>query len=387
MTRSIEGRKPSCPWHGTGVMTQCRLAAVCLKQGERVSIHRRRPPLTGGSELPVAAVTDIQAPAARADHAHPILRLVRRRLGFGVLTLFLVSVVIFLATEVLPGNAAYAILGRNANPTRVRALEDTLHLNRGLFDQYWVWISGLFEGRLGNSLVNHESVWILVEPRLINSAVLVLITGVAGSLLGMALGALAAVRKGGWFDNVSSVVLLAATSLPEFVVAIGLIIVFATVVWHLLPGVSLLPPGTYAWSQPKLLILPVVTLVIVIVPYIFRMMRAAMIEALESDYVEMARLKGVPERRIVLRHAVPNALAPTIQVIGLNFLYLAGGVVVVEFVFNFPGIGQGLVFAVDNRDIPVIQLIVVVLAAFYVCVNIVSDVIALLASPRRRIPR
>jgi peptide/nickel transport system permease protein len=116
-------------------------------------------------------------------------------------------------------------------------------------------------------------------------------------------------------------------------------------------------------------------------------MRAAMIEALESDYVEMARLKGVPEWRIVLVHALPNAIAPTIQVIGLNFLYLAGGVVVVEYVFNFPGIGQGLVFAVDNRDIPVIQLIVVMLAAFYVCVNIVSDVIALLASPRRRIPR
>ena len=124
---------------------------------------------------------------------------------------------------------------------------------------------------------------------------------------------------------------------------------------------------------------------IVIVPYIFRMMRAAMIEALESDYVEMARLKGVPERRIVLRHALPNAIAPTIQVIGLNFLYLAGGVVVVEFVFNFPGIGQGLVFAVGNRDIPVIQFIVVVLAAFYVVMNIVTDVIALLATPRRRI--
>jgi len=125
----------------------------------------------------------------------------------------------------------------------------------------------------------------------------------------------------------------------------------------------------------------------VIVPYIFRMMRAAMIEALESDYVEMDRLKGVPEWRLVLMHALPNALAPTIQVIGLTFLYLAGGVVVVEFVFNFPGIGQGLVFAVDNRDIPVIQFIVVALAAFYVVVNIVTDVVALLATPRRRIAR
>jgi peptide/nickel transport system permease protein len=125
----------------------------------------------------------------------------------------------------------------------------------------------------------------------------------------------------------------------------------------------------------------------VIVPYILRMMRAAMIEALESDYVEMARLKGVPGWRVVLVHALPNAIAPTIQVIGLNFLYLAGGAVLVEYVFNFPGVGQGLVFAVSNRDIPVIQYIVLVLAAFYVFMNIVTDLIALLATPRRRIPR
>lgn len=335
----------------------------------------------------MAVVTDARARQAAARNAHPIRRLIRRRLGFGVLTLFLVSVVIFLATEVLPGNAAYAILGRNANPARVRALESTLHLNRGLVDQYWVWISGLFQGRLGNSLVNRQPVWSLVEPRLVNSAVLVLVTGVIGSLLGMALGALAAVRKGGWFDQVTSLVLLAATSLPEFVVAIGLIIVFATVVWPLLPGVSLLPPGTYAWSEPKLLILPVATLVIVIVPYTMRMMRAAMVEALESDYVEMAELKGVPKWRIVLVHALPNALAPTIQVIGLGFLYLAGGIVIVENVFNYPGIGQGLVDAVNGRDIPVLQFIVVVLAAFYVVMNILTDVVALLVTPRRRIAR
>jgi peptide/nickel transport system permease protein len=159
------------------------------------------------------------------------------------------------------------------------------------------------------------------------------------------------------------------------------------VVWHVLPAVSLLAPGTYAWNQPELLVLPVATLVIVIVPYILRMMRAAMIEALESDYVEMARLKGVPEWRVVLVHALPNAIAPTIQVVGLNFLYLAGGVVIVEYVFNFPGIGQGLVDAVNDRDIPVLQFIVLVLAAFYVVMNILTDVIALLASPRRRIAR
>jgi peptide/nickel transport system permease protein len=292
------------------------------------------------------------------------------------------------ATEVLPGNAAAAVLGRNATPRAVHALELALHLNRPVVVQYLSWLSGLLTGHLGNSLANSgQGVWQLVAPRLINSAVLVAATGLIGSALGVLIGAVAALRKDGWFDHASSVIALAVTSLPEFVVGIGLVILLSTVVWQVLPAVSLVPPGSYAWDAPRLLILPVATLVLVIVPYIMRMMRAAMIEALGSDYVEMARLKGVPEWRIVLLHAVPNAIAPTIQVIGLNFLYLAGGVVIVESVFAYPGIGQQLVTAVNTRDIPVIQLIVVVLAAFYVVVNILADVIALMATPRRRIAR
>ena len=324
---------------------------------------------------------------APAPAAHPILALVGRRALFGIFTLFAVSLVVFLATQVLPGNAAAAVLGRNATPASLRALEHQMHLDRSVAAQYWGWLSGLLTGHLGTSLANGQPVWALVSGRLINSGVLVLVTGVIGSLLGVALGAIAALRRDSQFDHVTSVIALAVTSLPEFVIAITLIIVFATVVSHLLPAVSLLPPGTYAWQQPELLVLPVTTLVIVIIPYIMRMMRAAMIEALESDYVEMARLKGVPEWQVVLRHALPNAIAPTIQVIGLNFLYLAGGIVVVEFIFAFPGVGQGLVSAVSDGDIPVIQFIVVVLAAFYVFMNIVTDVIAVLATPRRRIAR
>jgi peptide/nickel transport system permease protein len=331
-------------------------------------------------------VAALARPAAAA-RAHPIARLIRQRLAIGVVTLFLVSVVVFWATEILPGNAAYALLGRNATPARVRALEIQLHLNRGLFEQYWTWISGLFEGRPGTSLVNGVPVWAYVEPRLINSAVLVFVTGAIGATAGVALGMLAALRRDGWFDHVTSAVVLAVTSLPEFIVAIALIILLATNVWRRLPAVSLIPPGSYAWNQPELLVLPVLTLVIVIVPYILRMMRASMVEALESDYVEMARLKGVPEWRVVLVHALPNAIAPVIQVIGLNFLYLAGGIVIVEDVFSFPGIGQALVMAVGTRDVPTLQFIVVVLAAFYVVMNIVTDVIALLATPRRRIAR
>jgi peptide/nickel transport system permease protein len=217
--------------------------------------------------------------------------------------------------------------------------------------------------------------------------VLVLLAGAIGTAVAVALGVLAAARRDGWFDNILSVVALAVTALPEFVVAIALVMLLASLVLHVLPAVSIIPPGVSAWADPSLLVLPVATLVIVIVPYIFRMVRAAMIEALESDYVEMAKLKGAPRWRVLLIHALPNSIAPTIQVIGLNLLYLAGGIVVVEYVFAFPGVGAGLVDAVSSRDIPTIQFIVLFLAAFYVFMNIMTDVVALMATPRARLPR
>jgi peptide/nickel transport system permease protein len=335
--------------------------------------------------MAAGTITDADRRPVSWRQAHPAAVLVFQRALAGIVTLFVVSVVVFLATQVLPGNAAYAVLGRTATPARLHALEVQLHLNRGLFDQYWIWLSGLLTGSPGTSLANGQGVWGQVYPRLINSAGLVFISGAIGSFLGVALGAVAALRKGGWLDRVTSVTLLGVTSLPEFVVGIGLIVLLATVVTHVLSAVSLLPPGTYFWDAPSLLVLPVATLVIVIVPYIFRMTRAAMIEALESDYVEMARLEGLSPVRVVVMHALPNAIPPVIQVIGLTYLYLAGGIVVVEFLFNYPGIGQGLVYAVQDRDIPMVQLIVVMLAAFYIFMNILTDIIALLATPRRRI--
>lgn len=328
------------------------------------------------------------APAVPAiRRRHPIAALLARRLALGVVTLVVVSFIIFWATQILPGNAATAILGSHSTPQQLAQLDRQLHLNQGLVGRYWSWLSGLLTGNPGVSLATGGSVAQIVGPRLANSAFLVFVSGAIGTVIGISLGALAAVRKDRVLDQTLSIGLLAATALPEFVVAVALIVVFSTVLFHLLPAVSLLPPGTYAWEQPKLMVLPVLTLVIVIIPYLFRMTRAAMIEALDSDYVEMAKLKGASQRAIVWRHALPNAIPPVIQVIGLNFLYLAGGIVVVEYVFNFPGVGQELVSAVSDRDVPVVQLIVVVLAAFYVVVNIATDLIALLATPRRRLPR
>lgn len=318
---------------------------------------------------------------------HPILWLTLTRALFGVITLLAVSVIVFAATTVLPGNAAKAILGQTATPARVRALQLELHLDHSVWYRYWAWLTGVLHGDFGISYAARIPAWQVVGPRLANSAVLVLLAGVIGTIIGVGLGALAAVRRGGRGDDVLAVVSLGVTSLPEFVVGIGLVIVFATTFFHVLPAVSLVPPGSSAWQNPSVLVLPVATLVIVIVPYILRMTRAATIEALESDYLESARLKGLSPRRLLLVHALPNAIPPVVQVIGLNLLYLAGGIVVVETLFAFPGIGQGLVNAVDDRDVPVIQLTVLLLAAFYVFVNIVSDVVSLLASPRRRLPR
>jgi len=315
---------------------------------------------------------------------HPLVRLVVMRACLGVVTLWLVSVVIFAATQALPGNAAYAVLGHTATPQRLQAVEAELHLNRPVVSQYESWIGGVLRGDFGSSLANGESVAALIGPRVVNSAVLVVVSGVIGTLIAGALGVLAAARRDSWFDHVASVVALGVTALPEFVVAIALVILFSVLVLHALPAVSAIPPGSEPWQNLKELVLPVATLAIVIAPYIFRMARGAMVEAMESDYVEMARLKGLTRRRVLLLHAFPNAIPPVVQVVGLNLLYLAGGIVVVEYVFNYPGVGAALVDAVSNRDIPVIQFVVLVLTAFYVFVNIITDVVALLASPRRR---
>jgi peptide/nickel transport system permease protein len=313
--------------------------------------------------------------------------LVSRRLAAGVITLLAVSFIVFFATSVLPGNAAYAILGRNASPASVHALERTLHIEGGVFANYWAWLHSLLLGHFGHSLLNGRAVGAYVGPLLVNSAVLMVLAGVIGTLVGILAGAFAALRRDGIFDHATSTVELMVASLPEFVVAVPLIFLFATNVFHLLPGVSVVPPGSRPWDYPNLLVLPVLTLVIVCVPYTFRMTRGAMIEALESDYVQWARLKGLSVWRVTLMHALPNALAPCIQVVGLTFLYLAGGIVIVENVYAYPGLGQALVDAVNNRDVPVIQFLVLALAVFYVFVNITTDVLVLLVTPRRRLPR
>lgn len=315
----------------------------------------------------------------------PFLHLGVHRLVGGILTLFLVSILVFGATALLPGNAARSILGPHASSLQILALNRQLHLTGSPFSQYGSWLAGIMSGHLGTSLATGLSVGSVIRPELLNSATLVVISAVLSLALSIGLGVLAAVKRDRIADHASSLVALFLTAMPDFVIAIVVVMIFATLVFHLLPGVSTLTPGQYAWNDPRSLVLPCLSLVLVTAPYPFRMARATMIEALESDYVEMARLKNVPEWRVVLQHALPNALSAVTQVAGLVVIYLAGGIVVIESVFAFPGIGQGLVNAVERHDEPVVQATVLLLATVYVLVNIGADVIALALSPERRI--
>jgi peptide/nickel transport system permease protein len=307
-----------------------------------------------------------------------------RRTILGLGTLFLVSVIVFAATQVLPGDPARSILGRNATPESLATLRKQLDLGKPVVEQYTHWLGGLVTGDLGHSLAANEPVTELIGKRIENSAFLMVLAAIFSIPLAIVIGSVAARRRDQPFDHVTSIVLLALAALPEFVVAIGLVVLFGTTVFTVLPAVSLIPPQDAPWHHLKELVLPTTALVLAVTPYIARIMRASMVEVLESDYVEMARLKGLPERRVLWRHALPNGIAPAIQVIALNLAYLAGGIVVVEFVFGYPGIGGALVDAVSNRDVPVVQALAILIAGLYVFLNLCADIATILVSPRLR---
>jgi peptide/nickel transport system permease protein len=292
---------------------------------------------------------------------------------------------VFASTQALPSDPARAILGRTSTPESVATLRKQLDLDHSAAYQYTHWLGRFVTGNMGKSLAARgEPVTKLLGKRLENSTFLVFLAAVFSVPLSILLGVIAARRRDGPLDHSISLSVLGLAALPEFVVGIVLVLLFGTTVFHWLPAVSLIPPDDAPWQHLKELVLPTVTLVLAVSPYIARIMRASMVEVLESDFVEMARLKGMPERHVLWRHAVPNAIAPAIQVIALNLAYLAGGIVVVEFVFAYPGIGSAFVDAVANRDLPVVQALAVVIAAAYVFFNLLADIATILVSPRLR---
>ncbi len=312
-----------------------------------------------------------------------IAKFVVRRLLLGVLTLFIVSIVVFALTQAL-GDPVRAILGREAQPESVLAKREELGLTRPVLTQYWNWLTGLVTGDPGTSFTNGVPVLDVLGDRIWNSLFLMAISAAVSIPISIAVGTFAAARRDKAFDSASSAGSLVLASMPEFVTGLLLIVLLATNVWQIFPAVVRIRPSEPPWVQPSALVLPVLTLTLGVIPYVSRVMRASMIEVLESDYIEMARLKGLPERTVVWRHALPNAIGPALQVIAINIAYLAGGVIVVENIFNYPGIGLALRDAVTDVNVPVVQFIAMLIAAIYVIVNLLADVGTILVTPRLR---
>jgi len=317
-----------------------------------------------------------------------VLAFLARRLATGAVALLLASILVFGAVQVLPGDVAQVVLGRTATPDRLSAVRADLNLNDPVPVRYVHWLEGVATGDLGNSsaaLAQGQTlpVWDAIRTPLRNSLVLAVLTLLIFVPLCIVLGTVAALRAGRRSDHAISITSLALSSLPEFLVGTLLIVVFFTQL-DLLPPVSTIGPGQTPFSNPKELVLPVLTLLAVSVAFGTRLLRASIIDVLREDYVAMARLNGLRERRVIWRYALRNALAPSVQILAQMIQYLIGGIIITESVFNYPGVGSALVQAVLVRDPQVVSVVAMILAAIYIVVNVLADLAIVLLVPRLR---
>jgi peptide/nickel transport system permease protein len=311
-------------------------------------------------------------------------RYVLRRVVLALGSLFAVSVLVFLATVALPGGAARAILGPTATPARVAALTRSLHLNRPLFVQYGDWLAGLMTGHFGHSLANGRPVLSYLGPSLKDSFVLATSAIVISVPIAVLVGITAARKARGVWAWGTTLGATFAAALPEFVIGILLIAVLATDVWHILPASSVVVGTGPPYHDVTTMILPVATLGLVVSPYIARNIQEAILAVRQSDYIEYAVVNGHEPRLVWLRYIVPNALGPTLQVIAAEVAWIAGGIVLVEYVFDYPGIGTQLVYAISNRDVPVVQFLTLLIGAVYVFGNLAADLFAVILEPATR---
>ncbi|HZS81452.1 MAG TPA: ABC transporter permease [Stellaceae bacterium] len=300
--------------------------------------------------------------------------------------LAVMSVLIFLITQILPGNVAQVIAGQFASPETVAAVAHRLGLDQPLLVQYWRWASGILGGDLGVSLVMERPVAPVLFHALGNSALLAALSFVFVVLVGIGLGILAAIRHGGILDHCASIFTYVGISVPEFFWGIVLILVFARYLdWLPSGGAAAWGEGLGPWISH--LVLPAATLTFTLIAHVSRLTRSSMIETLRSQYVRNARAKGLPERVVLLRHALRNALLPTITVLAIDVGWLIGGVVVVEAVFAYPGIGRLLIFAIQHHDLPLIQASILVIAAIYCLANLIADLLYAYFNPKIRYGR
>lgn len=328
--------------------------------------------------------------AHRPSATRAILRTIAQRLGFGVFTLFVVSLVIFSLMSLMPGDFAKSILGQSATPETVAAFQREVGLDVPPVQRYVNWVSAVSHGDFGNSFVTSgdkkRAVADIIAPRLRNTLFLALMTAAVAVPLALGLGILTALRRNSFFDRAVNATTLTTISMPEFFMAYLLLMLFSTKL-HWFPGLATVDASDPFVEKLRRCALPAMTLTLVIVAHMMRMTRAAILNVLSDPYMEMARFKGLSRGRIILRHALPNAWAPIANVVAFNLAYLMVGVVIVEVVFAYPGIGQLMVDAVSTRDIPVVQACSLIFAGVYVLLNLAADVASILTNPRLLHPR
>jgi peptide/nickel transport system permease protein len=315
-----------------------------------------------------------------------VLKIVAQRLALGLFVLFVVSLIIFLGVELLPGDLAQQMLGQTATPETVAAMRKSLGLDLPAHIRYIRWLVGILHGDFGTSLANHREIAELIGVRLQNTLFLASLAAVIAVPVAVTLGVLAALYRNSLYDKLVNIVTLTSISFPEFFIAY-ILILFMSVKAGWFPSLSNVSPGMPFWDRVYYCLLPALTLTMVVIAHMMRMTRASIINLLASPYIEMANLKGLKRSHIIIKHALPNAWAPIVNVIVINLAYLIVGVVVVEVVFVYPGLGQLIVDSVQKRDIPVVQACSLIFAATYILLNLTADILSIVTNPRLLHPR
>ncbi|TMV15249.1 ABC transporter permease [Arenibacterium halophilum] len=316
----------------------------------------------------------------------PIARLLAQRIALGLLLLFLVSILIFAGTQILPGDVAQSILGQSATPEALANLRAELGLNEPALSRYFAWLGGALTGDLGTALTSGQDIADQLWTRMGNTLFLAFWAALVSVPLAIFLGLLAVRYRDKWPDKLISAVTLASISVPEFLIGYVLMY-FIGVKLGWAPSVSTIYPSMSLGAKLHSIALPVAVLTLVVLAHMMRMTRAAILNVMQSAYIETAELKGMTMFRIIWRHAFPNSIAPVVNVVMLNLAYLVVGVVVIEVVFTYPGMGQYLVDHVSKRDVPVVQACGLIFAAVYIGLNLVADIVSILSNPRLRHPK
>lgn len=312
-----------------------------------------------------------------------MLHYILRRMAFTVVVLVLISLIIFLVTEILPGDAAQMILGKEATPAKLMAVRSEMGLDRPPAVRYLAWLGGILQGNWGESMISHRPVGPLLVQRLANSAKLALLAWPLSTLLGVGLGVVAGLYANRWPDHAISTFTLFFASLPPFVIAVVLILFFS--IWlQWLPAASMIVAGDSYLSALRFFILPTLVLTLITLAEVVRIVRISVVEVMYQDYIRTAKSKGLPGRLIILRHAVRNALLPVLNVLTLNLAFLLSGVVLVESIFAYPGMGRLLLQAIFQRDLPLLQAVALVSAALFALINLVTDILYRQINPRVR---